>query len=170
MRPLLSQVILTGLVHGPEITVSVNAGGTVTGRRLPPKRRPHASTAEPAMALSRLIPRNKGLALALEGLVHITRIRHRRRFLLCFSGNCGAKFAKMYGKSKILYRAKDDLCFEPSRCHSKLASHQVRRSSFVQKNWGSICCVCIKYSNCLRRVNVRCSKTSFAMSIRLNRS
>src|SRR5438094_1403123 len=57
------------------------------------------------------------------------------------------------------------------RYHSKLASYQVvRRSSFVQKNWGSICCVCIKYSNCLRRVNVRYSKTSFVMSIRLNRS
>jgi len=42
--------------------------------------------------------------------------------------------------------------------------------ALVQKNWGSICCVRIKYSNCLRRVNVRYSKTSFVMSIRLNRS
>ena len=75
------------------------------------------------------------------------------------------------GQVEDAYRTKDNLCFEPSRSHSKPASHQLlRRSSFVQKNWGSICCVCIKYSNCLRRVNVLCSKTSFVMSIRLNRS
>jgi hypothetical protein len=69
------------------------------------------------------------------------------------------------------YPAKDNLCFKPPRYHSKLASHQVLcRSSFAQKNCGSICCVCIKYSNCLRRVNVRYSKTSFVMSILLNKS
>jgi hypothetical protein len=41
------------------------------------------------------------------------------------------------------YRAKDNLCFAPSRCHSKPDSHQMlRRSSFVQKNWGSIYGIC----------------------------
>ena len=41
------------------------------------------------------------------------------------------------GQVEDAYRAKDNLCFEPSRGHSKPASHQLlRRSSFVQKNWG----------------------------------
>src|SRR4030095_8124561 len=66
--------------------------------------------------------------------------------------------------------AKVNRCFEPPRGHSKIPSHQVlRRSSFVQKNWRSICCVCIKYSNCLRRVNVRYSKTALVMSIHLEK-
>src|SRR5438132_6395496 len=86
-------------------------------------------------------------------------------------GTAGRSSRKCTASRRYLIAQKDNLCFEPSRCHSKLTCHQVpRRSSFVQKNWGSICCVCIKYSNCLRRVNVRYSKTSFVMSIRLNRS
>jgi hypothetical protein len=41
------------------------------------------------------------------------------------------------------YRAKDNLYFAPSRCHSKPDSHQMlRRSSFVQENWGSIYGIC----------------------------
>src|SRR6266566_2452715 len=57
---------------------------------------------------------------------------------------------------------KDNSVLQAVALSFKLASHQVLpRSSFVQKNGGSICCVCIKYSNCLRRVNVRYSKTVF---------
>src|SRR4029077_11465893 len=40
----------------------------------------------------------------------------------------------------------------------------------VQKKWSSSCWVRMRYSSCFRRVNVRYSKTSFVMSIRLNRS
>lgn len=171
MRPLLSKALPTALIHGPEITVSLNPAGTLAGKRFLPKRRPHASTAEPAMALTRLIPRNKGLALALEWFVHITRIRQRRRFLLWFLRELRGEVRENVGQVEDLYRAKDNPCCEPSRRHSKLSSHQaLRRSSFVQKNWGSICCVRIKYSNCFRRVKLRYSKTSFVMSIRLNRS
>ena len=80
------------------------------------------------------------------------------------------KVRENVGQVEDAYPAKVNSCFEPPRCHSKISSHQVlRRSSFVQKNWRSICCVCIKYSNCLRRVNVRYSKTAFVMSIRLEK-
>jgi hypothetical protein len=171
MRPLLSKALPTALIHGPEITVSLNPAGTLAGKRFLPKRRPHASTAKPAMARSRLIPENKAWTLILEGLVHITRNRHRRRFLTWFIRELRGEVRENVEQVEDLYRAKDNPCCEPSRYHSKLSSDQaLRRSSFVQKNWGSICCVCIKYSNCLRRVNVLCSKTSFVMSIRLNRS
>src|SRR6267142_2573685 len=75
------------------------------------------------------------------------------------------------GQVEDAYPAKVNPCFGPPRCHSKISSHQVLcRSSFVQKNSRSICCVRIKYSNCLRLINVRYSKTFFVMSIRLNRS
>jgi len=169
--PLLCKTLPTALGHGPQITVSLNPAGTLAEKRFLPKRRPHASTAKPAMARSRLIPEIKAGRSCLRGSVHITRIRHRWRFLLWFLRELRSEVRENVGQVEDLYRAKDNPCCEPSRCHSKLSSHQaLRRSSFVQKNWGSICCVCIKYSNCLRRVNVLCSKTSFVMSIRLNRS
>ena len=62
-RPLLSNA----LDHGPGITVSLNPAGTPAGKRFLPKRRPHASPAKPAMALSRLIPEIKAWRSCLRG-------------------------------------------------------------------------------------------------------
>ncbi|PYK17568.1 MAG: hypothetical protein DME55_09645 [Verrucomicrobia bacterium] len=67
MRPLLSKTLPTALVHGTEITVSLSPAGTLAGKRFLPKERPHASTAKPAMALNRLIPRIKAWRSCLSG-------------------------------------------------------------------------------------------------------
>jgi hypothetical protein len=52
----------------------------------------------------------------LEGLVHITRIRHRRRFLLWLLRELRGEVRENVGQVEDLYRAKDNPCCEPSRC------------------------------------------------------
>jgi hypothetical protein len=101
MRPLLSKAFPTALIHGPEITVSLNPAGTLAGKRFLPKRRPHATTAKPAMALSRLIPEIKPGRSCLWGSCTSQESAIDGGFSLGLYGNCGAKFAKMWGKSKI---------------------------------------------------------------------
>ena len=102
MRPLLSKAVPTALVHGPEITVSLNPAGTLAGERFLPKRRPHASTAKPAMALSRLIPEIKPGRSCLRGSCTSQESAIDGGFSLGLYGNCGAKFAALVVFSVII--------------------------------------------------------------------
>ena len=59
------------MLDGPEITVSVNPGGTVTAKRLPPEIKPHAIVSH-AIALSRLIRGMRPPAHQMRSLAQIT--------------------------------------------------------------------------------------------------
>src|SRR5438093_1047349 len=64
-----------GVGVGVAVGVGVGVGvgrGLGAAERLPSTIRPHAPAAKNAIAMSRLIPRKKGLAVMLEELVHIT--------------------------------------------------------------------------------------------------
>ena len=54
---------------GAGVAVGVGVGVGVAAERLPSTIRPHAAAAKHAIAMSRLIPRKKGLAVMLEELV-----------------------------------------------------------------------------------------------------
>ena len=77
-----------GVAVGVGIAVGVGVGvgvgrGLGAAERLPSTIRPHAPAAKHAIAMSRLIPRKKGLAVMLEELVS-----------LIFYGNGETKFRK----------------------------------------------------------------------------
>src|SRR5215471_21554359 len=73
MRPVLSKVIPTASGHGPEIMVSVNPGGTVAAKRLPPEIIPHAAATNHMIAASRLIRRIQPAAHPMRWVAQITR-------------------------------------------------------------------------------------------------
>src|SRR5262249_18705541 len=73
MRPVVSKVIPTASGHGPEIMVSVNPGGTVAAKRLPPQIIPHAATTNHVIAVSRLIRRIQPAANPMREVAQITR-------------------------------------------------------------------------------------------------
>ena len=70
---------------GAGVAVGVGVGGGVAAERSPSTIRPHAAAAKHAIAMSRLIPRKKGLAVMLEELVS-----------LIFYGNGETKFRKFW--------------------------------------------------------------------------
>ena len=73
-----------GVGVGVGVAVGVGVGrGLGAAERLPSTIRPHAPAAKHAIAMSRLIPRKKGLAVMLEELVS-----------LIFYGNGETKFRK----------------------------------------------------------------------------
>ena len=77
-----------GVGVGVAVGVGVGVGvgrGLGAAERLPSTIRPHAAAAKHAIAMSRLIPRKKGLAVMLEELVS-----------LIFYGNGETKFRKFW--------------------------------------------------------------------------
>jgi hypothetical protein len=73
MRPVFSKVIPTASGHGPEIMLSVNPGGTVAAKRLPPEIIPHAAATNHVIAASRLIRRMQPAAHPMRQVAQITR-------------------------------------------------------------------------------------------------
>ena len=78
--------VAVGLTVGVAVGVAVGVGvgvGLGFAERLPSTIKPHAPAAKHAIAMSRLIPRKKGLAVILEEFVS-----------LIFYGNGETKFQK----------------------------------------------------------------------------
>src|SRR5207247_11238753 len=72
IRPLLSKAIPTASLHGPEMALSVNPGGTVDAERLPSRIRPHAAVTNQTIAVARLIRKMQALPTSLRWLAQIT--------------------------------------------------------------------------------------------------
>jgi hypothetical protein len=65
--------VAVGLAVGAGVAVGVGVGrGLGAAERLPSTIRPHAPAAKHAIAMSRLIPRKKGLGVMLEELVSLS--------------------------------------------------------------------------------------------------
>src|SRR5882762_2236132 len=73
IRPLFSNATPTASLHGPEIGLSVNPGGTVAAERLLPRIRPDTTSTKHAIAVARLIRETRASSPPLRWRAQITR-------------------------------------------------------------------------------------------------
>ena len=85
LRPVGLVLTVTVTIAGVGVGVDVGVGVAAAAEGLPSTIRPHAPAAKHAIAMNRLIPRKKGLAVMLEELVS-----------LIFYGNGETKFRKFW--------------------------------------------------------------------------